>query len=90
MKDKPASTNVSLADVETALLCIWQDVLPLPIEEITKDISFLGLGGDSLSAMACISRIHAEFSLEFNILDFFADDSTISDFAKNIVALRDQ
>jgi|HubBroStandDraft_4_1064222.scaffolds.fasta_scaffold185894_1 acyl carrier protein len=90
MKDKPASTNVSLADVETALLSIWQDALPLPSEEITKDVSFIGLGGDSLSAMTCISKIRGAFSLEFDILDFFVDDSTISAFAKNIVAHRDQ
>jgi acyl carrier protein len=91
MKEKPISTrNASVADVEAVLLGIWQDSLPLPSGEITKSVSFLGLGGDSLSAMICISRIRAAFSVEFNILDFFVDDSTISDFAKNIVTPRDE
>lgn len=71
--------------VEAALLAIWRDALPVSGEEISTDRPFFELGGDSLSAMTCISRIRAMYSMEFNILDFFLDDSTISDFAKSIV-----
>lgn len=75
-----------LSEVEAALLTIWQDALPVSSEEISIDKGFVDLGGDSISAMTCIGRIRAMYSMEFDILDFFMDESTISDFAKSIVA----
>lgn len=74
------------SEIEEALLAIWRDALPESGEEISTDKPFVDLGGDSISAMTCISRIRAKYWMEFDILDFFMDESTISDFAKSIVA----
>lgn len=74
------------SEIEATLLTIWQDALPASGEEISIDKPFVDLGGDSISAMTCISRIRSMYSMEFDILDFFMDESSISDFAKSIVA----
>jgi acyl carrier protein len=75
----------TLEEIETTLESIWQEALPVPPEEIQDGVPFLELGGDSLSAMICITRIREKFSLELDIVDFFLDDSTISHFARAIV-----
>jgi amino acid adenylation domain-containing protein/non-ribosomal peptide synthase protein (TIGR01720 family) len=51
------SQKVPLTDVEAKLLKIWSVVLNLPADQINlDDRSFLSLGGDSISAMACASQ----------------------------------
>lgn len=82
----PGLAVAKLSEVEGSLLTIWQEALPVSGEEISIDSPFVELGGDSISAMTCIGRIRAMYSMEFDILDFFMDESTISDFAKSIVA----
>lgn len=54
----PSNTSSSpLTDVEAKLRGIWSVVLNLPEDQISlDDRSFLSLGGDSISAMACASR----------------------------------
>jgi len=50
-------TVPSLTDTEITLRDIWGDVLNLPADQIHPDNrSFLSLGGDSISAMACAGR----------------------------------
>jgi len=53
---------------------IFAEVLRL--DRVNSDDIFLDLGGDSLSAILCISRIRAAFGVELFIEDFFSDDST--------------
>ena len=49
---------------------IWADALGR--DEIRDDDDFLGLGGDSLSAVAITSRIAEQFGVEIGLADFFA------------------
>ena len=63
-------------------MSIWADVLQL--NGFSVHDSFLDLGGDSLSAMLCITRIRSAFGVEFSIEDFFLDNATVSDFARTI------
>jgi yersiniabactin nonribosomal peptide synthetase len=44
---------------------------------VSLDDEFLQLGGDSMSAMLCISRIRAQFKVELSVEDFFTDVTTI-------------
>ena len=69
-------------DTETELIAIWREVLGLG--SFGSSDSFLELGGDSLAAMLCISRIRSTFDVEFELTDFFLDDATVSGFAANI------
>ncbi|KAK4150585.1 non-ribosomal peptide synthetase [Chaetomidium leptoderma] len=51
------NNNVLLSEVETKLRDIWSLVLNFPADQISPDDrSFLSLGGDSISAMACASH----------------------------------
>ena len=51
------STTGLLNEVETKLCNIWSVVLNFPADQISPDDrSFLSLGGDSISAMACASQ----------------------------------
>ncbi|KAH6623991.1 hypothetical protein B0J18DRAFT_409502 [Chaetomium sp. MPI-SDFR-AT-0129] len=49
--------NTPLSEVERTLRDIWSAVLNFPADQISaSDRSFLSLGGDSISAMACTSH----------------------------------
>ena len=54
---------------------IWTEVLGDKI--LTMQDHFLDLGGDSLDAMRCASKIRKEFGIELTLQDFFLDDATI-------------
>lgn len=58
---------------------IWQDALQS--REIYDNDVFLDLGGDSLAAMLCISRIRTAFGVELTIEDLFSDEATVSNLA---------
>lgn len=66
-------------ETEQKLLEIWQSVLETPSIELDDD--FLELGGDSLSAMMCISRVRKIFNYDLGIEEFFLDSATIRRFA---------
>ena len=68
-----------IREIEKILSTIWMEVLEKP--DIDRSVSFLDLGGDSLNAMSCISRIHKVFGVEFTLDEFFLDDATILQFA---------
>jgi acyl carrier protein len=80
------STAAHLVPIETELklLEIWQAVLEPP--SIGLDDDFLELGGDSISAVMCISRIRKLFGYDLEIDDFFLDGATIRRFARSIDA----
>jgi len=72
--------NVSArAETEKKLLMMWLDILKL--KDIGIHDNFLDLGGDSLSAMLCISRVRTEFGVELQIEDFFVDPASIAELA---------
>ncbi|KAL2157846.1 hypothetical protein VTH06DRAFT_4898 [Thermothelomyces fergusii] len=75
--NKPASVNGNagntsnahaLSEVESQLRDIWSLVLNFPADQIEPDDrSFLSLGGDSISAMACAShakKVHLNVSVQ--------------------------
>jgi len=68
--------------IEQNITAIWQEVLESP--EISKEVRFMDLGGDSLSAMACIARMRKLLKVEFTIEDFFLENSTILGFTEII------
>jgi acyl carrier protein len=80
------SRGPKLFDVEKSLVSIWGHALRLPTEQIDRESSFFALGGDSLSAMLCITRIRSMYSLQFDLVDFFLDTSTVSEFSQRIFA----
>lgn len=61
---------------------IWIDVLQK--DDIDVQEHFLDLGGDSLSAMLCISRMRDKLGSEFSIEEFFMDGATVSNFSSII------
>jgi len=70
--------------IEVSLVSVWSDALRIEPDQIQTDLPFVSLGGDSLSAMLCISRVRALFSIDLDIVDFFEDESSIQDFANRI------
>lgn len=79
---------MALADlslIESRLLEIWKTVLAN--ENVSSEDVFVNLGGDSISAMLCISRVRAAFGVELIIEDFFFEDATVKSLAKNIEKL---
>lgn len=72
----------SHADIERQVIEIWKEVLKCSDPSVERQ--FLDLGGDSLDAMLCISRIRATFGVRLFVEDFFMDESSISEFAKFI------
>ena len=71
-----------LSGTEEKVLEIWLEVLNQ--SSVGLHEGFLELGGDSLSAMVCISRIRSTFGVEVPLEEFFLDQATVSDFARLI------
>jgi acyl carrier protein len=71
-----------------AVRYIWTDILKK--NEIGDDESFFDLGGDSMDAMLCISRLRKTFQVEFTIEDFFVMPATIRLFARLIDEVQNQ
>ena len=55
-KSDPASAT----DMESKLQEAFSHVLDLPVDQVTMDLSFLSLGGDSISAMQLMSYLRAD------------------------------
>lgn len=83
MPDESAMRNLSYDAVETEVKDIWAKALRVSDISVRED--FFQLGGDSLAAMVCISRMKSAFGVEFSIEDFFGDEATVSSFAASIV-----
>ncbi len=84
------SVNTSIpahTETENLLLAIWKDVLKNDSCSISDD--FLSIGGDSLSAMLCISRIRKATGFELELLDFFLEPATVSGLASIIDRARE-
>lgn len=74
------------SETENILLAIWKDVLKNDTCRVDDD--FLSLGGDSLSAMLCISRVRKAMGVELDLVDFFLEPATISRFVSIIDGKR--
>ena len=64
---------------EEELITLWQMLLDIPSVKVTDD--FLDIGGDSLAAMLCISRISQKFQVEISFDEFFTGEATVKHFA---------
>lgn len=91
---KPDLQVISSADyiqpvneTEQGLERIWKDVLSL--RQISREVSFFRIGGNSLRAMQVISRIFHEYKVSVTIGDVFLNP-TIAGLAVIITAAREQ
>jgi yersiniabactin nonribosomal peptide synthetase len=73
---------------ENRLAEMWAELLNC--ENLPRDVDFLALSGDSLSAMACIARVQTEFNVELLVEDFFISPATIESLGRIIDELRSQ
>lgn len=73
-------------ETESKVLTMWIDILQQTQIGIHDD--FLTLGGDSLSAMLCISRVRIAFGVELSMEDFFVEPATIAALATIIDETR--
>ena len=80
----PEDPTADLSAAQQQLREIWIDVLK--VKQIGPNDAFLDLGGDSLAAMLCISRIRRTFGVEFPLDEFFLDEATICHHARKIAA----
>jgi acyl carrier protein len=69
-------------EIERTILEIWSSVLQ--VDSMGANDDFYDLGGDSLAAMLCISRIRAKYGVELTIEDFLLPGATISQIAAEI------
>jgi phthiocerol/phenolphthiocerol synthesis type-I polyketide synthase E len=72
-------------DLERELIRIWQDFFGLTPVGIRDD--FFELGGDSLKAMALLSKIRKEMAVEIKLTEFF-DHSTVKGLGQLNLAER--
>ncbi|KAB5511354.1 non-ribosomal peptide synthetase [Coniochaeta sp. 2T2.1] len=75
----PAERNI---DAHETLKSIWSQVLNIPHEKVTKNISFLHLGGDSITAMQVMARCRAE-GISLTVQDIIGSKS-IHDLALKV------
>jgi acyl carrier protein len=73
-------------EIEEQVLGIWRNVLR--IDAIDLNHTFVDLGGDSLAAMLCISRVRAAFQVELSVDDFMANDATVASHTSQIEKIR--
>lgn len=85
--ENPRAHLSASEEVEIGLKKIWADALRMSESQVQTDLPFIALGGDSLSAMLCISRIRSRYAVVFELMDFYDEDncSSIREIAKRIV-----
>jgi acyl carrier protein len=86
MADQSFSTDTETRTTEKQLAEIFRAALRL--NSVGYDDNFVDMGGDSMSAMLCISRIRAAFGIELTVEDFFLDTGSIRSIAAMIDSLR--
>ncbi|MBB5058838.1 acyl carrier protein [Granulicella aggregans] len=81
----PAPDGISFSAVCQYVCQLWSEVLR--VDDVALDSHFLDLGGDSLSAMLCISRIRSAYGIELSFEDFLAPDTgTVRGIASEVTA----
>ena len=73
---------MQFTETEQKLVTIWAEILKTSTLTVHDD--FIDLGGDSLAAMLCLSRLRTAFGVKFDFEDFFGDHATIAEFAAAI------
>lgn len=60
-------------DIEKDLVEIWAQALQLPYERISITANFFQIGGNSLSAVTVVNRIHQRFDVKISLKEFFSN-----------------
>jgi acyl carrier protein len=83
---RESSLNDEIVNIQEKIASIWTEVLRKGGAPIDVGTSFLDLGGDSLSAVLCMSRLRNTFGpeLDVDLSDFFDERSTVHNFAVSI------
>jgi len=79
-----SSSDDERNEIGNALESIWKSVLK--VNTCDENTEFIQLGGDSLAAMLCISRISATIGVEIDIEEFFLEGATINGLTELIYA----
>lgn len=76
--------------LELEVTRIWMAALGLEADFPSATSSFVDLGGDSIAAYLCMSRLRRKFGdeLDVDISDFFDEKSTIENFARAILTSK--
>jgi acyl-CoA synthetase (AMP-forming)/AMP-acid ligase II/acyl carrier protein len=76
---KPGEVASSLpASIERVIADIWAEVLKVP--RVGADDNFFALGGDSLMAIQCVSRLRDKIAVRLTLTDFF-ENATVAEQA---------
>ena len=74
--DEVASTLP--ASIEDVIADIWEELLKVP--QVGEDENFFALGGDSLMAIQCVSRLRDKIAVRLTLTDFF-ENGTVAEQA---------
>lgn len=85
MPARPAA-DAPHTGTEKILVDIWSEVLNT--REIDIHADFFSLGGDSMAAMRCISRVSAVFGVELPIDLFLINDASVVKAASEVDKAR--
>jgi long-chain acyl-CoA synthetase len=66
------------ASMESAIADIWAELLKVP--QVGVDENFFALGGDSLLAIQCVSRLRDKIAIRLTLTDFF-ENGTVAEQA---------
>ena len=66
------------ASIESAIADVWADLLKVP--QVGVDENFFALGGDSLLAIQCVSRLRDKNAIRLTLTDFF-ENGTVAEQA---------
>jgi acyl carrier protein len=82
MDSSAAPSSKITSAIEPFVIKVWQEVLET--SEIFPDSQFIECGGDSLTAMLCVSKLKAEFGVAPSVRDFLEETATPAAHAKLI------
>ena len=80
--------DVPTTDAEHILHAVWCDILNIPKEQIGVSRSFLGIGGDSITAMQVSSRCQTEYNINVSVKDILQCKS-LSEIALRVVLTQE-
>jgi len=66
-------------DVEKALATIWEEIIGVPVTDVSQDL--FALGGDSLLAVRILGRIRETFQIDLSLDDLFLGPLTVQGVA---------
>ncbi len=69
--------------IEKIILSLWADVLHLSVQDISTDVTFYSLGGNSISIVSLLHAINEKFGSNFSVLDVL-NSPTVADLANKI------